>query len=90
MIQLSGMKMEIQDFSNDITLNLTKLLKSIDNIFDPVSSQFAQIENKMKDNFEKTNDESILNIKDSKYSEFKEDITKLQVKVANLDESVTK
>lgn len=82
--------MEIQDFSNDITLNLTKLLKSIDNIFDPVSSQFAQIENKMKDNFEKTNDESILNIKDSKYSEFKEDITKLQVKVANLDESVTK
>ena len=90
MIQLSGMKMEIQDFSNDITLNLTKLLKSIDNIFDPVSSQFAQIENKMKNNFEKTNDESILNIKDSKYSEFKEDITKLQVKVANLDESVTK
>ena len=82
--------MEIQDFSSDITLNLTKLLKSIDNIFDPVSSQFAQIENKMKDNFEKTNDESILNIKDSKYSEFKEDITKLQVKVANLDESVTK
>lgn len=82
--------MEIQDFSNDITLNLTKLLKSIDNIFDTVSSQFAQIENKMKDNFEKTNDESILNIKDSKYSEFKEDITKLQVKVANLDESVTK
>ena len=82
--------MEIQDFSNDITLNLTKLLKSIDNIFDPVSSQFAQIENKMKDNFEKTNDESILNIKDSKFSEFKEDITKLQVKVANLDESVTK
>lgn len=82
--------MEIQDFSNDITLNLTKLLKSIDNIFDPVSSQFAQIENKMKVNFEKTNDESILNIKDSKYSEFKEDITKLQVKVANLDESVTK
>lgn len=82
--------MEIQDFSNDITLNLTKLLKSIDNIFDPVSSQFAQIENKMKNNFEKTNDESILNIKDSKYSEFKEDITKLQVKVANLDESVTK
>ena len=82
--------MEIQDFSNDITLNLTKLLKSIDNIFDPVSSQFAQTENKMKNNFEKTNDESILNIKDSKYSEFKEDITKLQVKVANLDESVTK
>lgn len=82
--------MEIQDFSNDITLNLTKLLKSIDNIFDPVSSQFAQIENKMKNNFEKTNDESILNIKDSKYSEFKEDITKLQVKVANLDENVTK